>query len=99
MVQMLKAQEPTTRSYVVVRAICIDGKRVEPGATVQLSRTTGTELAAASKVAPEGSDAANAAKTAPAPSLVQERCWHISTCRLKALFTILNSDQKPYFQI
>lgn len=67
MVQMLKAQEPTTRAYVVLRAICIDGQRVEPGTVVQLSRTIGTELASAAKVAPEGSPAADAAKVPPKP--------------------------------
>ena len=64
MVQMLKTQEPATRAYVVLRAICIQGERVEPGTTVQLIKSIGTELAAAVKVAPEGSDAANAAKAA-----------------------------------
>ena len=61
MVQMLKTQEPATRAYVVLRAICIQGARVEPGASLQLTKPIGTELAAASKVALEGTDAANAA--------------------------------------
>lgn len=61
MVQMLKTQEPATRAYVVLRAICIQGARVEPGATLQLTKPVGTELAAASKVALEGTDAATAA--------------------------------------
>jgi hypothetical protein len=58
---MLKTQEPATRAYVVLRAICIQGARVEPGASLQLTKPIGTELAAASKVALEGTDAANAA--------------------------------------
>lgn len=60
MVQMLKTQEPATRAYVVLRAICIQGARVEPGTSLQLTKTVGTELAAAQKVAANGTDAANA---------------------------------------
>ena len=64
MVQTIKAQDSGLRAFVVLRAICIAGERVEPGASVSLSKVVGSELAAASKVAPEGSDAANAAKEA-----------------------------------
>lgn len=66
MVQMLKTQEPATRAYVVLRAICILGARVEPGTTVQLAKPIGTELGAASKVALEGTEAANSAKATAA---------------------------------
>ena len=58
MVQTLKTQEPAIRAYVVLRAICIHGIRVEPGSTVQLAKTVGIELQAAGKVAPDDSDAA-----------------------------------------
>jgi hypothetical protein len=64
MVQTLKAQDSGMRAYVVLRAICIDGERVEPGTDVQLSRVVGAELMAANKLAPEGSPEAKAAKAA-----------------------------------
>ena len=64
MVQTLQAQDNGMRSYVVLRAIFIAGERVEPGAAVSLSRIVGAELAAANKVAPDGSPAAEAAREA-----------------------------------
>jgi hypothetical protein len=38
------------QSYIVLRAICMDGQRVEPGQTVTLSAQLAVELAAAGKV-------------------------------------------------
>lgn len=54
--------------YTVLRAICIQGERVEPGATVQLTRLQYTELAAAAKVGPHVPPPAKAKKPAPAPA-------------------------------
>ena len=39
-----------TKPYTVVRAICMDGQRVEPGATVQLTAQQAVEMVAAGKV-------------------------------------------------
>lgn len=64
MVQTLQAQDSGMRDYVVLRAIFIDGDRVEPGTGVKLSRIVGAELAAANKIAPDGSAAAEAARKA-----------------------------------
>ena len=64
MVQTLKAQDNGMRAYVVLRAICIGGERVEPGSDVELSRVVGAELMAAKKIAPEDSPEAKAAKSA-----------------------------------
>lgn len=53
--------------YTVLRAICVDGERVEVGATVHLSAQQFTELAAAGKVGPHDPKAeARAAKAAKA---------------------------------
>lgn len=62
MVQTLKPLDSGEADYVVVRPICIGGKRVEVGASVSLTKVQGTELAAASKVALEGTPAAKAAQ-------------------------------------
>lgn len=64
MVQTLKPLDSGQTTYVVIRPICIGGERVEPGASVQLTKVQGTELAAASKVALEGTPAAKAAQDA-----------------------------------
>lgn len=61
MVQTTKPAEPKASPYVVLRPICMDGDRVEVGATVELTRLQGTELETAGKVAPAGSPAADAA--------------------------------------
>lgn len=68
MVQTINTQKPRTSEYVVLRAICIQGERIEPGATLQLASTVGMELAAAGKVAPAGSNQANAAIDAAEPA-------------------------------
>jgi hypothetical protein len=57
----IKPTEPDTKPFVVLRPICMAGERVEIGETVELTRTQGTELATATKVAPAGSPAADAA--------------------------------------
>lgn len=57
----IKPTEPETRPFVVLRPICMAGERIEIGETVELTRTQGTELATAAKVAPAGSPAADAA--------------------------------------
>lgn len=64
MVQTLKPLDSGQATYVVIRPICIGGERVEPGASVQLTKVQGTELAAASKVALDGTAAAKAAQDA-----------------------------------
>jgi hypothetical protein len=40
----------STKPYTVVRAICMDGQRVEPGATVMLTAQQAVEMRAAGKV-------------------------------------------------
>lgn len=40
-----------TKAYTVLRSLCMDGQRVEVGATVQLTAHQGAELAHAGKVA------------------------------------------------
>lgn len=69
MVQTLKSQDSGLRAYVVLRAIFIGGQRVEPGAQLQLTRALGTELAAANKVAAEGTPAADQALQAAAAAV------------------------------
>lgn len=64
MVQTLKTSEPATAGYVVLRPIFVGGQRCEVGATVQLTKPQGSELAAAAKVAAEGTPAAKAAQDA-----------------------------------
>ena len=64
MVQTLKPLDSGQATYVVIRPICIGGERVEPGASVQLTKVQGTALAAASKVALDGTAAAKAAQDA-----------------------------------
>lgn len=64
MVQTLKPLDSGLATYVVLRAICIGGDRVEPGASVQLTKPQGTELAAAAKVAADGTPAAKASQDA-----------------------------------
>ena len=53
--------------YTVTRAMCMGGERVEPGATVHLTRTQGTELFAAGKVTPGAAIEAAPDKPAKAP--------------------------------
>lgn len=64
MVQTFKPLDSGLATYVVLRAICIGGDRVEPGASVQLTNQQGTELTAAAKVAADGTPAAKAAQDA-----------------------------------
>ncbi len=64
MVQTLKTSEPATSAYVVLRPIFIGGERCESGSTVQLTKPQGSELAAAAKVAADGTPAAKAAQDA-----------------------------------
>lgn len=64
MVQTLKPLDSGQATYLVIRPICIGGERVEPGASVQLTKVLGTELAAAAKVAADGTPAAKAAQDA-----------------------------------
>ena len=70
---------PDVQNYVVLRAICMAGQRVEPGTVVALGRQLHLELAAAGKVSPAAlvpDEAATAArqtrarKPAPAPAAV-----------------------------
>jgi hypothetical protein len=66
MAQVITAKSPDVpQPYTVLRAICMQGERVEPGATVQLTRLQYTELAAAAKVGPYVPPA-KAKKPAPA---------------------------------
>ena len=51
MAQTHKPQQPAESDYVVLRAICMAGQRVEVGAVVRMSRSVGTEAMAAGKVA------------------------------------------------
>ena len=53
MAQVINAKgNDQPQPYTVLRAICMQGERVEPGGTVQLTRLQYTELAAAAKVGP-----------------------------------------------
>ena len=64
----LTTVNPTgTKPYTVLRAICMAGERVEVGATVDLTNTQGTELAAAGKVTPYVAPEPKAKKQKPAP--------------------------------
>jgi hypothetical protein len=53
--------------YTVTRAMCMDGQRVEVGATVHLTRVQGTELCAAGKVTPGAAREAAPDKPSKAP--------------------------------
>ena len=67
MVQTVKPLSPAGEGdFEVVRAICINGERVEPGTVVRLSRVIATECMAAGKVKPAEPKPAKAAKAKPA---------------------------------
>lgn len=69
MVQTINAKgQDVPQPYTVLRAICMQGERVEPGATVQLTRPQYAELSAAGKVGPHVPPPAKAKKPAPAPA-------------------------------
>lgn len=69
MVQTAKPTSPAGEAdYEVVRAICINGERVEPGAVVRLVRVVATECIAAGKVKPAEPKPAKAAKAKPEDS-------------------------------
>lgn len=69
MVQTVKPTSPAGEAdYEVVRAICINGERVEPGAVVRLARVVATECIAAGKVKPAEPKPAKAAKAKPEDS-------------------------------
>jgi hypothetical protein len=55
---------PETLPHTVLRAICMDGERVEVGQVVQLTRQQAQEMRAAGKVAPQA-PAQAAADAAP----------------------------------
>ena len=55
------------QDFEVLRAICMHGERVEVGATVQLTRAQGIELAHAGKVKRADPAAAKAEKPAKVP--------------------------------
>lgn len=57
----IKPSESATKPFVVLRALCMAGERVEVGEIVQLTNSLSIELMTATKVAPEGSAAADAA--------------------------------------
>lgn len=52
MAQTLSPKNPPTAQYTVLRPICMDGARVDVGATVELNPNQYAELAAAGKVGP-----------------------------------------------
>jgi len=52
--------EPTTKTYTVLRAICMAGERVEVGETVELTAVQYAELATAGKVGPLAEKSAKA---------------------------------------
>lgn len=61
-------QQPNVNPFTVLRAICMQGKRVEVGDTVYLTRVEYSELANAGKVGPLDEKARKQAKkgvTAP----------------------------------
>jgi hypothetical protein len=63
MIQTVKPTSPAGEAdFEVVRAICINGERVEPGTVVRLSRVVATESMAAGKVKPSEPKPAKAAK-------------------------------------
>jgi hypothetical protein len=67
MVQTVKPTSPAGEAdFEVVRAICINGERVEPGTVVRLARVTATECIAAGKVKPAEPKPVKAAKAKPA---------------------------------
>ena len=45
-----KTKDQDVQDFEVLRAICMHGERVEVGATVQLTRAQGIEMASAGKV-------------------------------------------------
>ena len=67
MVQTVKPTTPAGEAdFEVVRAICINGERVEPGTVVRLARVTATECMAAGKVKPAEPKPAKPSKAKPA---------------------------------
>lgn len=64
MANTLPQPAPETLPHTVLRAICMDGQRVEVGQVVQLTRQQAQELRAAGKVAAQV-DVAAAADAAP----------------------------------
>lgn len=66
MANTLPQPAPETLPHTVLRAICMDGDRVEVGQVVQLTRQQSQELRAAGKVAPQApADAGATADAAP----------------------------------
>lgn len=53
----------TKAKYTVLRAICMDGQRVEVGSSVELTRSQYNEAAAAGKVGPFEAEPAKPSKT------------------------------------
>ena len=68
MAQTPKPQIPAESDFVVLRAICMDGTRVDVGSVVRMSRTLGTESMAAGKVAPYTGAPAKTAKKGAKPA-------------------------------
>lgn len=57
---MSTAAASKLKAFVVLRAICIGGERVEPDSIVMLGPVLGAELKAANKVAPSTEDGTGA---------------------------------------
>ena len=68
MAQTPKPQIPDESDFVVLRAICMAGERVEVGSVVRMSRTLGTEATSAGKVAPYTGATPKATKKAAKPT-------------------------------
>lgn len=62
----------TPQPYTVLRAICIDGERVDVGGTVHLTKATYTELATAGKVGPHDPEAASRTAKLPAKTRTKD---------------------------
>ncbi len=71
MVQTVKQPAQATARYTVLRAMCMAGERVEPGASVELTPVQYAELKAANKVGPLVAAPAKPAKAKAADKPVQ----------------------------
>lgn len=60
----------TMQLHKVLRAICVDGERVEPGSTVELVPVLGAELRAAGKVELVEGEGKPAKASEPKPALI-----------------------------
>jgi hypothetical protein len=72
MAQMQNTKAPSMAKYTVLRAIFMDGERVEVGSTVEMTPVQYTEAAAAGKVGPLQVFVADSAEAAAAEAAAAE---------------------------